>query len=112
MKNGYISLITIEKENGADEVSNLHPNNQWVWKKSCYVYEGVIHYEFLPNGQTIIAHLYCEQLDCVYEKVKQKYPELINRRLAVFQKLEALNYSLIHHTLLKLLNLIMVYFDQ
>ena len=33
---------------------------------------GIIHWEFLPNGYTITADLYCEQLACVAQKLKGK----------------------------------------
>lgn len=33
---------------------------------------GIIHWEFLPNGYTITADLYCEQLDRVAQKLKGK----------------------------------------
>jgi histone-lysine N-methyltransferase SETMAR len=33
---------------------------------------GIIHWEILPNGCTITADLYCQQLDQVAEKLKEK----------------------------------------
>ena len=49
-------------------------------------FEGVIHFELLPNGQTINADLYCAQLDRMYEALSRKYPALINRKRAILQQ--------------------------
>ena len=81
-----------------------------------------LNYEVLPNWQTITAHLHCKQLDRVYEKVKRKYPRLINNIFLPFNKTKlghiqpekqiksfkiwkALQYSLIHHTVQTLLHI-------
>ena len=49
-------------------------------------FEGVVHFELVQNGQAINAELYCQQLDRVYEKLKEKYPALINRKRALLQQ--------------------------
>lgn len=49
-------------------------------------YEGILHFELVPEGRAINAELYCEQLDRVYEVLKVKYPALINRNQALFQQ--------------------------
>ena len=46
----------------------------WDWK-------GVIHHEVLPHGLTINSELYCSQLDSLQEAIKEKRPELINRKV-------------------------------
>ncbi|CAF5215482.1 unnamed protein product, partial [Rotaria magnacalcarata] len=38
----------------------------------CWGVNGIIHWELLPNGCTITADLYCQQLDRVAEKLKEK----------------------------------------
>ena len=48
-------------------------------------FEGVLHFELVPNGRAINAELYCQQLDRVYDKLKEKYPALVNRKRALFQ---------------------------
>jgi [histone H3]-lysine36 N-dimethyltransferase SETMAR len=49
-------------------------------------YEGVIHFELIPDGQAINAELYSEQLHRVYNVVQEKYPALINRKRALLQQ--------------------------
>jgi histone-lysine N-methyltransferase SETMAR len=49
-------------------------------------FEGVVHFELVPNGRAINAELYCQQLDRVYNKLKEKYPALINRKRALIQQ--------------------------
>lgn len=45
---------------------------------------GIIHYEFLPQNQTITANLYREQLVLLHNAIQQKRPYLVNR--AIFFK--------------------------
>lgn len=47
--------------------------------------DGILDFELLPDGQTINAEYYCQQLDRVYNIVKEKYPALINRKHALLQ---------------------------
>ena len=49
-------------------------------------YEGVIHFEVVPNGRSIDAELYCTQLDRMYTSLKVKYPALINRKRVLLQQ--------------------------
>jgi histone-lysine N-methyltransferase SETMAR len=49
-------------------------------------FEGILHFELVPNGKSINADLYCEQLDRVYDKLAEKYPELVRRKRALFQQ--------------------------
>jgi len=44
----------------------------WNW-------QGIIHYELLPYGQTLNSDLYCQQLDRLKAALMQKGPSLINR---------------------------------
>jgi histone-lysine N-methyltransferase SETMAR len=49
-------------------------------------YEGVLHFELVPDGRAVNAELYCQQLDHVYDKLKEKYPTLVRRKRALFQQ--------------------------
>jgi histone-lysine N-methyltransferase SETMAR len=49
-------------------------------------FEGVIHFELLPNGVTVDADLYCAQLDRMFAKLQQKYPSLVNRKGVLLQQ--------------------------
>ena len=50
--------------------SDLHPKKVMlsVW----WDVRGIIHWEILPDGCTITADLYCQQLNCVAAKLKEK----------------------------------------
>ena len=49
-------------------------------------FEGVLHFELVPNGRAMNAKLYCQQLDRVYDKLAEKYPRLVSRKRALFQQ--------------------------
>lgn len=49
-------------------------------------FEGVLHFELIPNGCAINSDLYCQQLSRVYEKLKEKYPILVRRKRALFHQ--------------------------
>jgi histone-lysine N-methyltransferase SETMAR len=51
-----------------------------VWWNS----EGMVHFEMIPNGRSITAALYCQQLDRVQESLRLNYPALVNRNQVVF----------------------------
>ena len=72
--------------------------------------ERVVHHEVLPHGLTINSELYCSQLDRLQEAIKEKRPELINRKGVVFhhdarphtslmtrQKLRELGWEVLMH---------------
>ena len=40
---------------------------------------GVIHHNFLPNGESITADVYCEELNTMMEKLARLRPALVNR---------------------------------
>lgn len=42
------------------------------------------HFELVPDGHAVNTELYCEQMDRIYDKLKEKYPTLIRRKLALF----------------------------
>lgn len=47
-------------------------------------FKGVIFFELLPDICTINSEVYCNQLDKLNNSIKQKRPELINRKGVVF----------------------------
>ena len=49
-------------------------------------FEGVIHFELVPNGRVIDKDLYCAQLDCMYAARTEKYPAFVNRKPVLFQQ--------------------------
>lgn len=74
-------------------------------------YKGVVYLELLPRNTTIISDVYCHQLDKLNDSLKQKRPELVNRRGVVFhqdnakphtslksrQKIQELGWDLLPH---------------
>ena len=42
-------------------------------------FEGVIHWEFVPNGRAVDADIYSQQLDRIHEILRRRYPVLVNR---------------------------------
>jgi histone-lysine N-methyltransferase SETMAR len=49
----------------------------WNW-------QGVLHYELLPQGETVTAAKYCLQLNDLKAAIAVKHPALLNRRRVVF----------------------------
>ena len=49
-------------------------------------FDEIVHFELVTNGRAINAELYCQQLEQVYEKLKQKYPALINQKRVLMQQ--------------------------
>ncbi|UYV84024.1 hypothetical protein LAZ67_X000896 [Cordylochernes scorpioides] len=45
----------------------------------------VLHFELVPNGRSVDADLYCEQLERVYTKLTEKYSSLICRKCVLLQ---------------------------
>ena len=51
----------------------------WDWK-------GPVYFELLPRNQTINSEVYCRQLDKLNAEVKEKRPELVNRKGVIFHQ--------------------------
>ena len=49
-------------------------------------YEGVLHFELVPEGRAMNSELYCEQLGRIYTVLKEKYAALVNRNHVLFQQ--------------------------
>ena len=49
-------------------------------------FEGVIHWEFVPNERTVDADLYSQQLERVHEIFRRRYPALANRNRVLLQQ--------------------------
>lgn len=87
----------------------LHPKKTMVtvWWTS----RGVVHYSFLKPGSSITAQSYCQEIDAMHHKLRQKQPALVNRKGPILlqdnarphvarmtlQKLHHLGYELLSH---------------
>ena len=49
-------------------------------------FEGVIHWEFDPNGRAVDADLYSQQLEQVHEIFRCRYWALVNRNRVILQQ--------------------------
>ena len=65
--------------------------------------KGILYFELLPNNRTINSDVYCQQLVKLEEAIKEKRPELANRKGIVFHDNATPRTSLA--TLTKLLEL-------
>jgi histone-lysine N-methyltransferase SETMAR len=71
--------------------TGLHPKKVLlcVWWDIC----GIIHFELMPQGRTITADIYCDQLDRLNEALKAKRPALMNRKGVILQQDNARPHS-------------------
>lgn len=56
-------------------------------------YEGVVHFELVPNNRAINAELYSAQLDRMHSALAKKYPSLVNRKRVLLQQDNAAPHS-------------------
>ena len=49
-------------------------------------FEGIIHFELVPNGRSIVSNLYSQQLQRMHAILKLKYPASVNRRQVLLQQ--------------------------
>lgn len=53
---------------------------------SGFNFEDVLHFEIVPDGRVVNAELNYQQLERVYDKLKEKYPSVSRRKRALFQQ--------------------------
>lgn len=56
-------------------------------------FEGVLHFEIIPDGKSVNATLYATQLQKVHDILAQRYPALINRKGVVLQRDNARSHT-------------------
>jgi histone-lysine N-methyltransferase SETMAR len=49
-------------------------------------YEGLIYHELVPDGRTVNAEVYSQQLEKMYTVLFEKYPALVNRKSMLLQQ--------------------------
>lgn len=76
-----------------------------------WYFGGIIHYSFLPCGETITAERYCEEIDQMHQKLLILNPALVNRKCPIIlhdnarphvaqmtmRKLHTLGYEVLPH---------------
>lgn len=70
--------LDIDESPGQMPKPNLHPKKLMVtvwWSMA-----GIIHYSFLPRGETITSTTYCNEIGQMHEKLLKKQPGLVNRK--------------------------------
>lgn len=49
-------------------------------------FEGILHFETIPENKSVNAEVYCEQLNRVYDILKKKYPTFVKRKRVLMQQ--------------------------
>ena len=64
--NGYSTV----KESEAADIDNKDDDN------SCFEARGIVHHEFVPQGQTVNQEVYISVLRCMREALRRRRPDL------------------------------------
>ena len=72
----------IKKEKGAKRSTK---NSVYVGEREWWNVDGIVHFELVPDGRAVNGKLYSEQLERVYNILKQRYPTLIRRKDVLLQ---------------------------
>jgi len=76
----------VPKGDNPTSVARLNRFDKKVMISVWWNVDGIVHFELVPEGKAVNAELYTEQLDRVYEAMRQKYPTLISRKRALLQQ--------------------------
>ena len=69
-----------KEDEPAKSTSKADIHQQKVMLSVWWNFKGIVFFELLPNNATINSKVYCHQLDKLNDSLKQKRPELINRK--------------------------------
>ncbi|XP_017062383.1 histone-lysine N-methyltransferase SETMAR-like [Drosophila ficusphila] len=78
--------VVVERGEAAQMVAKPGLTDRKVLLCVWWDWQGIIHYELLPYGQTLNSDLYCQQLDRLKTALMQKRPSLINRGRIAFHQ--------------------------
>ena len=56
-------------------------------------FKEIVYFQLLPDNTTINSEVYCNQLDILSDALKEKRPELVNRKGVLFQQDNARPYK-------------------
>ncbi|XP_015437444.1 PREDICTED: histone-lysine N-methyltransferase SETMAR-like [Dufourea novaeangliae] len=73
-----------KRDEPAQSTSKAELHQKKVMLSIWWDYKGVVYFELLPRNQTINSDVYCQQLLKLDEAIKEKRPELANRKGIVF----------------------------
>ncbi|XP_017795708.1 PREDICTED: histone-lysine N-methyltransferase SETMAR-like [Habropoda laboriosa] len=74
------------KDEPAQSVSKANIHQKKVMLSVWWDVKGIVFFELLPDNTTINSEVYCHQLDKLNDSLKEKRPELINRKGVVFHQ--------------------------
>lgn len=75
-----------KKDEPAQSTSKADIHQKKVMLSVWWDFKGIVSFELLPDNTTINSEVYCHQLDKLNDSLKQKRPELINRKGVVFHQ--------------------------
>nr|APL98298.1 putative DD34D transposase [Bactrocera tryoni] len=75
-----------KKDEPAQTTSKADSHQKKVMLSVWWDFKGIVYFELLPDNTTINSEVYCDQLDKLSDALKQKRPELINRKGVVFHQ--------------------------
>ena len=75
-----------KKDEPAQSTSKADIHQKKVMLSVWWDFKGIVFFELLPDNTTINSEVYCHQLDKLNDSLKQKRPELINRKGVVFHQ--------------------------
>ncbi|XP_015429415.1 PREDICTED: ankyrin repeat domain-containing protein 12 [Dufourea novaeangliae] len=85
-----------KRDEPAQSTSKAELHQKKVMLSIWWDYKGVVYFELLPRNQTINSDVYCQQLLKLDEAIKEKRPELANRKGIVFHHDNATSLIVLH----------------
>ena len=97
-KNGLYTTMLKARGHVAGTMNRLKACQKLTFTKKrwCCLFGGILResfFELLADNTTINSEVYCHQLDKLNDSLREKRPELINRKGAVFQQDNARPYT-------------------
>ena len=74
------------RDHGLERMNQLKPHQGPIFSRKkvmlsvWWYFKGIVYFELLPDNTTINSEVYCNQLDKLSDALKEKRPELVNRK--------------------------------
>ncbi|CAK9802842.1 Histone-lysine N-methyltransferase SETMAR [Anthophora quadrimaculata] len=78
------AIVYVNHDEPAQTIPKAELHQKKIMLSIWWDYKGVVYFELLPNNQTINSDVYCQELMKLEETIKEKRPELANRKGIVF----------------------------